>query len=43
MHELVENEVESEKFLRWEALRLRVNTIGAREALDEAINQEGAV
>ena len=40
MHTAIENDMQAEqedKFVRWEALRERANTIGARAALDEAM------
>lgn len=44
MHEIVESEAApvvtpEDKLVFWEALRDRVSTIGARDAVDEAIRQ----
>lgn len=47
MHEIVEDQQDKEtrasevddKFVRWEALRALVNTIGARDALAVALTQ----
>lgn len=45
MHELIEDqaaeEAAAEKDARWEALRLDVNTFGARAALDRAMGFKG--
>ena len=50
MHEIVEEQAESrsvldaEKDIRWEALRNRASTIGARDALNEMMDRaEGRV
>ena len=46
VHEVVERQMDEQagkdKFLRWEALREQVLTIGAHDALEQALRQHNA-